>query len=205
MAVASLAAITTVALTPGIASATGPDPASVYIASISYGGSGCPQGTVGSSLSGDRRNATLIFDAFVASSGPGVPVTENRKNCQINLNLHTPRSVVWAAAITIAHRGYTQAPAGVNTNRSDVYYSPEILIGSPQDTTFTGPVAKDYLVTDNYLTSSLDKLLCKGEKVFPNNINAQVRVLGPAPASAQITTDSLDIAVEPQLVVPCVN
>jgi hypothetical protein len=57
------------------AQAAGPDPSKVYIESIGYGGTSCPQGTVGQSISNDRTVATLIFDSFVASSGPTVPVT----------------------------------------------------------------------------------------------------------------------------------
>jgi hypothetical protein len=199
------AALAAVALNPGRALAAGPDPSSVYISSISYGGTGCPQGSVGSAFTDDRRHATLIFDAFVASSGPGVPVTEGRKNCQLNINVHAPRSVAWAANLRLDHRGYVQAPAGVTATQSDTAYSSQILVGTPHATTFTGPVARDYLSTDSYVLSSLDTLLCKGELVFPTNINSQVRLVGPASASAQITQDSIDIALEPQFVVPCAH
>lgn len=47
----------TVTANPGAsASATsvGPNPSGVYINSISYGGTGCPQGTVGQFVSADR-------------------------------------------------------------------------------------------------------------------------------------------------------
>ena len=200
-----VAALAAIAIHPGRALAAGPDPSSVYISSITYGGTGCPQGTVGSSLSNDRRHATLIFDVFVASSGPGDPVTENRKNCQVNINVHAPRSVAWAANLRLDHRGYVQVPAGVSATQSDTAYSSQILLGQPQSTTFTGPVARDYLSTDSYVLSSLDTLLCKGELVFPANINAQVRLVGPPSVSAQITQDSIDIALEPQYVVPCLH
>lgn len=38
---------------------TGPDPSKVTINSISYGGTGCPQGTVGSFISADAT--TFVF------------------------------------------------------------------------------------------------------------------------------------------------
>jgi hypothetical protein len=72
-------------------SAAGPNPSQVYVQSISYGGSGCPQGTVGQSISDDRTTFTLIYDQYIASTGPGVPITESRKNCQLNVNLHVPQ------------------------------------------------------------------------------------------------------------------
>src|SRR3954463_5604665 len=79
------------------ASAQNPDPSSPFFLSLRYSGSGCPQGTVGQSLSGDRQTFTLIFDNFVASKGPGVPITENRKNCLLVLSTHTPDGQMWVA------------------------------------------------------------------------------------------------------------
>ncbi|KAF8847896.1 hypothetical protein BDZ45DRAFT_778374, partial [Acephala macrosclerotiorum] len=63
----------------------------VSIKEISYSGTG-RQGSVGSCISDDKQTFTLIFDNYVASIGPGVEVTENRKNCQINLDLAYPSS-----------------------------------------------------------------------------------------------------------------
>jgi hypothetical protein len=37
--------------------AAGPDPPEVYINAITYGGTGCPQGSVGSFISADRQTA----------------------------------------------------------------------------------------------------------------------------------------------------
>ena len=37
--------------------AVGPNPTEVYINSIAYGGTGCPQGTVGSFISADRTTS----------------------------------------------------------------------------------------------------------------------------------------------------
>lgn len=42
--------------------AVGPNPTQVYINSIAYGGTGCPQGSVGSFISADRE--TWVSTAF---------------------------------------------------------------------------------------------------------------------------------------------
>lgn len=44
---------------PGV-NATGPDPTKVTISSISYGGTGCPQGSVGSFISSDRTTFVIL-------------------------------------------------------------------------------------------------------------------------------------------------
>jgi uncharacterized membrane protein len=55
----AVAVIATPVLVVPVASATSssvsPNPSQVYINSISYGGTGCPQGSVGSFISDDRQ------------------------------------------------------------------------------------------------------------------------------------------------------
>jgi len=65
---------------PATVEAQGPDPNNPYIQSISYGGSGCPQGTIGHSFANDRLSFTLIFDQFIAYQGPNVPAANKRRS-----------------------------------------------------------------------------------------------------------------------------
>jgi hypothetical protein len=206
----ALLACTTLTLTfAATLAAQSPNPNEPYVQSITYGGTGCPQGSVASSFANDRKSFTLIFDSFVASSGPGIPVTDARKNCQININVREPLGSGQYCAVT-AYRGYVQAPAGVTAEQKAIYYGPgdqEIVIGdedSEEDparsraTLFVGPVARDYLTTDHQ-TWSFDN---EAARVTPLNINSQVRLIGSSSASAQITTDSIDGKIVPG---PCVE
>lgn len=70
LALASPAAVLGVSITataPASASSTaaGPNPADVYINSIAYGGTGCPQGTVGSFISTDRSTSVFWRTGFL--------------------------------------------------------------------------------------------------------------------------------------------
>lgn len=168
--------------------AVGPDAGSVYIDSISYGGSGCPQGSVGQSFANDRQSFTLIFDQFVASSGPGVPVTESRKNCQINLNVHVPAGQSLATA-TFDYRGYVGVPSDVTATSSSLYYLSGEAAGDQQALSFEGPASRDYLRRD---TLPLDFSDSCSERIVSVSINAQVRLIGALSLSAQVTTDSID-------------
>jgi hypothetical protein len=67
-----------------------PPAGSVHITSVVYGGTGCPQGSVGTFLSDDASTLSTIFDSFTGAVGPGVPVTESRKNCQVNFFISVP-------------------------------------------------------------------------------------------------------------------
>jgi hypothetical protein len=169
----------------------GPNPSEVYISSISYGGSGCPQGTVGQSLSSDRTSMTLIFDEFIASVGPGVAITESRKNCQLNINLRIPQG--WSYTIgTMDYRGFANLARGhVGTQKSIYYFQGEIAQVS-KDTVFRGPMSKDYLIRDTIPMNSVVWSECN--KVVPLNINTQVRIdnSGNRATPGQLTTDSID-------------
>jgi hypothetical protein len=66
-------------------SLSAPPDASIYIKSFTYGGTGCPYGSVGHFISSNSLSAMVIFDYMRPAIGPGIAVTENRKNCQISL------------------------------------------------------------------------------------------------------------------------
>lgn len=145
-------------------------------------------------MAANRERFTMIFDSFVASAGSGIPVTESRKNCQVNVNLHVPAGSA-VAAVSYAQRGYVQLPAGVQAQASGALYVGGESAGS-QEANFVGPVAKDYLETFSWPTLDFDTGNCQADRVVPLNANTQVRVDGPASASAQITADSLDGKVD---------
>lgn len=88
---------------------------------VSYGGTGCPQGSVASIISDDRQTMTLIFDSYVASIGKGVAVTENRKNCQLNIDLHYPGGFQYSI-FSADYRGYAALDKGVTGTQKSTYY-----------------------------------------------------------------------------------
>jgi hypothetical protein len=176
-----------------------PDPSEVYVQSISYGGNGCPQGSVGSSFSNDRKSFTLIFDQFVASMGPGVPIVESRKNCRLNLNLHVPSG--WSfELVQTENRGFVLLPAGAK-GRLDIDFDSNLIsnlhnnspfVQKGMHKTYAGPVSQDYLATTNKRGF---RPLCSNEAQIINlAVDAQVRVWSTDGSSipAQMTVDSID-------------
>lgn len=181
------------------ANAAGPDPNSNYIQSISYAGSGCPQGTVGQSISNDRQTFTLIFDSFVASAGPGVPLTEATKNCVITLNLHlAPGWTTWVQ--TVMRRGYVQLPAGSATGVTNAKMTPPSRVapamgnnGVDVSSNFkvSGPAAKDYVdFLSPVVTAHAPADVCNTVK--PLTLSVQIQVPVPSGGQAQVTNDSID-------------
>jgi hypothetical protein len=188
----SLAAIVIVANLGLTLLAAAPDPSQVYIQSITYGGSGCPQGSVSQSIANDRLSFTLIFDQYVASSGPAIPTTESRKNCQINLNLRVPQGA-GNTILDLDYRGYVQLDAAGQASQGAAYYTNGT--GHKQGgTSFAGPTAMDYLQQDTVpLHLQKVNVLSPCGVVVPVNLNTQVRIDA---GDGQITTDSIDGSIK---------
>ncbi|KAF3919372.1 hypothetical protein ABW21_db0205176 [Orbilia brochopaga] len=190
VAAASLVALSQAASLP-FNSATGPDPSQVYITSFTYAGTGCPVGTVANAIAADRTSVTFIFDQYVASVGINIPITESRKNCQLNIGLHYPSG--WQYSIFQAsYRGYAGLAKGQTGTQKSTYYftngDNHQQFNAQSD--INGPYATDYLFTDKIDTTSTVWSPCGIEGLL--NINSQVRITGDLSKPGQMTTDSID-------------
>ena len=168
-------------------------PPGVYINSVTYGGSGCPQGSVGSLFSPDRTSLTLIFDQYVASAGPNVPITESRKSCQIAADIRVPQGWSYSVA-TVDYRGYVDLPASASAEQSATYYFQSSTAQAISRTTFRGPLNKDYLNSDVIPVEKTIWSSCNA--VVPVNVKTAIRVSVPSGKSGAITTDSIDAKVK---------
>ena len=137
---------------PRTADAVAPDPTHAIIGAITYGGTGCPQGSVGKSISDDRETFTLIFDQYIASIGPVVPISDSRKDCQLVVRINAPVGFAFAV-MHIDQRGFVQSDAGVVGR---VLATAEVIDGNPgqsfqpPETSFAGPVSRDYLTSPSF-------------------------------------------------------
>lgn len=74
-------------------------------------GSGCPPGSIVYVLNSewhllmlvlselvldDHTAVTITFSQYEASAGPGIPLSDDRKNCAISLNIHVPQGFSFA-------------------------------------------------------------------------------------------------------------
>ena len=116
---ASVASVAVAA--PALTPRDGPSGHEVEIRDFTYGGSGCLGGTVASMLSTDLTTLTLIYDDFIAQSGPGIQPKDRRKNCQLNVKLHYPQG--WQFSVFKAdYRGRATLPSGTTGTCKATYY-----------------------------------------------------------------------------------
>jgi len=168
-----------------------PSSTSVYIKSLTWDGTGCPreQDTVGYYISDDRTIFTLEFDQFVASIGPGVAVSENRKNCQLILDLQYPQG--WSYSILqTTFRGYVAIDAGVTATQEAVYYFSGEAGQATCSANFSGPDVEDYTKPGAVKLSSVVWSPCGASTAL--NIDSSVRLTATGSGTGQITDDSAD-------------
>ena len=114
------------------------DPTKIQIIGVAWSGNGCPQGTVSTSVSADRTVVTFGFDAFQTYIGPGLPVTERSKNCQLHLTLAYPGGFQFAVVESTYH-GYAILEKGVTgTFYSTYYFSEDAASTTTTRTTISG-------------------------------------------------------------------
>ncbi|KAK0101208.1 hypothetical protein ONS96_006430 [Cadophora gregata f. sp. sojae] len=142
---------------------------------VSYGGTGCPQGSIRFSVPINSTRYALAFKGHAASIGDGAPVTEARKNCQINLNLNYPVGYQYAVAGN-TYSGYATLDSGVTAVHQSTYYFSGYAQQSSTQKTFTGPYNAPYSVQDYAVDENIWSP-CGSTAVL--NINNQVRITRP--------------------------
>jgi hypothetical protein len=172
-----------------------PDPGTVFVKQINFAGTGCPAGSVAGSLSPDQQAFTLLFDSFVADAGPGVPITENRKNCQLDVQIHYPQG--WTFTLTtVDYRGYGQLDQGVTGLQKSTYFFQGDLRQASASTAFNGVMDRDYTIRDIVPMTALVWAPCGANRNL--EINAEVRVNNSAnrQGEGELTIDSINGKVQ---------
>ncbi|KNC99933.1 uncharacterized protein SPPG_05305 [Spizellomyces punctatus DAOM BR117] len=170
-----------------------PDPNQVYVKGVSYNGSGCPISPPSAQvvLADDKKSFTVLFDKFIASAGPGIPRTENRKNCQLTVQLHIPGG--WQYSIASADfRGWAELDKDVTGRQQSIYYFQGDGRTTTTEMSVNGPIAKNYAIRDEIDFTSQSWSPCGEDR--PVNINTSIFVSNTKnpKAGGVLTTDSVD-------------
>ncbi|KAI4683683.1 uncharacterized protein J4E88_004860 [Alternaria novae-zelandiae] len=144
-----------------------------------------------SQINSDRTVMTLIFDAYIASIGPGIAVTEQRKNCQLNVDIEYPGGFQYSI-LSADYRGYSAIQKGVSGTLKSTYYFSGDTAQTSTEYKFDGPTNGDYLKHDEADSTSVVWAPCGTNGML--NINSQVRLTSSnASATGLLTTDSTDL------------
>jgi hypothetical protein len=163
----------------------------VKLRSIAFAGSGCPAGSVAGNVSQDLTAFTLLFDQYIAEVGPGVPFSEKRKNCQLNIDFDFPQG--WSySLLTLDYRGYVSLDPRVTGTQQSSYYFQGQFTTARLRTPMVGPIDQDYQIRDVLGLSSVVWSPCGATRSL--NINSEIRLDNSRNRLGRglMTTDSID-------------
>lgn len=172
-----------------------PGPPGFNITSLGVIGTGCPPGSTYYALNPDRTAVTVTFSEFYAEAGPGIPIRNNRKACQLTLGVSVPGGFTFGVA-TVDYRGYYQLDNKVTASQSSLYYFQGQLVQATARSDLTGPiVGQEYTYRDNFDLVSTVMAPCGQNSVL--NINSDVRVsnAGNSKGQGYLATDSIDTSL----------
>jgi hypothetical protein len=170
-----------------------PDPNTVHVKAVNMiGGTGCPQGTVRSAIAADGQWVAVRFDQYVASMGPGIPLTRSRMQCTLNLAISVPQGFTFTVT-QIDSRGFVNIPRGVTATRQSNYRfqgNAGTANPPPGRTTFTGPTDRDFVQSDVFDLSTLVFSACGSDSNL--NVDTSLRLSGSRNKESFIALDSLE-------------
>ncbi|CAI6339345.1 unnamed protein product [Periconia digitata] len=170
----SATAFATIALAGAALASPVPDsvaaaPPAFKIDGVTYGGSGCPQGSINVEYTSQGILPIYFNKQFTASVGSGVAPEEARKFCQLNLSLNY--SPGWSYAVYSAdYTGYASVDDGVKGTIKSTYYFSGETAESSSSLQINGPFTGKYVKNDDVAVSVWSP--CSGSSLF--NVRAEV-------------------------------
>ncbi len=146
-------AATVILLVSTPALAEEPPPDLPRIQNLTYGGPGCPAGSVYTSVRLDG-SFTVGFDRMLALIGPGVALAESRKSCTVRLEIVAPPGYTYAIA-AVDHSGSASVAAGATAEWRSEFYFPGPVAMPLTYTTIPGPFESDWVETELVATDAL--------------------------------------------------
>ena len=110
-------------LTPLI-NALAPRPPTAFLSSYAFSGTGCPATSSAATLSSSLEKISInLSDSYQVSIGPSIPVVQNRKNCQMNLNISIPTNSRWQLCVgPTTFTGFADLQTNVSATARNSYY-----------------------------------------------------------------------------------
>ncbi|KAF8969180.1 secreted protein [Flammula alnicola] len=159
-------------------------------------GSGCPPGSTYYLLNADKSAVTVTFSQCYAEVGPHIPISFNRKNCQLTFGVQVPGGFSFGLA-TVDYRGYYQLDANVTASQQSIYYFQGQLQQATARSDLVGPVdGADYTYRDAFDLVATITAPCGISTVV--NVVSDLRASNSknTVGSGYIATDSIDTSLQ---------
>ena len=158
-----------------------------------YGGTGCPSGSVSTTLSPDNKSLSLIFDQYVVEAGGTTGRSFDRKSCNVAIPVYVPEGYS-VAVLAIDYRGFNHLARGA-TSQFNVEYFFAGASGPAFRRNFGGPLNADYLINNRLVTQNMVWSACGADVNLRTNTSIRVSTVGNAEAMATVDSQDVNAAI----------
>lgn len=166
-------------------------PAEVSFGDPVYGGSGCLEGNMSSTVSPDGSALSIIFDDYAVAAGGETYRRLTRKNCEMVIPVTLPRGLR-VAVVGVDYRGFNSIPCGGQST-----FEAEYFLGGgstePFKKVFYGPSDDEFLIENTIEADDLDWTECGGAENLRISSSMVIRTNNRLD-EAEAVVDSADIS-----------
>jgi GTPase involved in cell partitioning and DNA repair len=162
-----------------------------------YGGTGCPGGSVSTTLSPDATSLSLLFDSYTVEAGGDTGKKFDRKSCNVAIPVHVPQGMS-VSVLAIDYRGYNNFGAGADSQFNVEYFFAGAR-GPTFTKTFKGPKDEDYLIHNELTAKTIVWSKCGADVNLRTNSSIRVNTKNNQQALATVDSEDVSAAIIYQL------
>ena len=166
---------------------------SIYIGQPSFGGSGCPQGTVSATLATDAKSLSILYDAYTLDAGGATGKRIDRKSCNVAIPVHVPQGYSFSV-FQFDYRGFNSLPTGAMSQFGVEYFFAGGR-GPRYSKTWRGSVTDNFLVQNAVGAEAVVWSPCGADVILRTNSNMFVQTNSRG-EEAIASLDSTDVNAE---------
>jgi hypothetical protein len=158
-----------------------------------YGGTGCPSGSVSTTLSPDQKSLSLIFDEYSVSAGGETGRSFDRKSCNVAIPVHVPQGYS-LAVLAVDYRGFNHLPRGASSQFNVEYFFAGAR-GPAFRRNFFGLLDADYTISNQLQAESLVWSPCGVDVNLRTNSSMRLTTVGNREAMATVDSQDVNAAI----------
>ena len=162
-----------------------------------YGGNGCPQGSVNTTISPDGKTLSILFDQFILKAGGLTGQSMDRKSCNVSIPVHVPQGMS-VSVFKIDYRGFNSLPYGASSQFNVEYFFAGQQ-GPTYSKNFNGVVNSDFFVSNDVQASAVVWSECGADLNLRTNMNMFVQTSGNQEAMASVDSADIQAGIQYQL------
>ena len=158
-----------------------------------YGGTGCPAGSVSTTLSPDEKSLSLIFDEYAVSAGGTTGRSFDRKSCNVAIPVHVPQGYS-VAVLAVDYRGFNHLPSGASSQFNVEYFFAGSR-GPAFRRNFFGQLESDYTISNELQAQSVVWSACGADVNLRTNSSMRLSTVRNAEAMATVDSEDVNAAI----------